>query len=266
MKKKICFLLFICTLSIKAQVGIGTITPSHASMLEVSGNTEGGAPYKGFMPPRVPTAAERDLISASSTDAGLLVFVQDTGTLEIWNGIAWEPIFDTAVTITTLYRQDFDSNQTWSYTNNPVFYNFPADNDIWDIVNDLGGGTSEIDNVNGLFLGIRDLNNPQTGGPGVAHTISFNNVDVSSLTNPRIAFDYDIFQFDNNDDVTYEVFLDNVGQGSVVLIDGSGDLSIEGTQTIAIPNGTNMVRLNLTIIQSGDADFAGFDNFRVYGQ
>lgn len=95
-------LLSICTLFTMfysySQVGIGTTTPSNASMLEVSGQTISGD-YKGFMPPRVPTNIERDAISPLATDTGLLVFVTDTGCLNIWNGSSWEDIHCTGVTI-----------------------------------------------------------------------------------------------------------------------------------------------------------------------
>lgn len=77
---------------VSAQVGIGTTNPSAASNLEVSGSTNGVAPYRGFMPPRVDTPAERDLIATTSTDAGLMIFVRSTGCLQLWDGDSWEDL------------------------------------------------------------------------------------------------------------------------------------------------------------------------------
>ncbi|RMA64251.1 lamin tail domain-containing protein [Ulvibacter antarcticus] len=84
--------LFIST-SLFSQVGIGTLTPSDASMLDVSSTSDSGVTYKGFMPPRVPSNTERDMIAPTVTDVGLLVFVESTSCLQIWSGTAWENVF-----------------------------------------------------------------------------------------------------------------------------------------------------------------------------
>ena len=85
--------LFVCglfiTFSSFSQVGIGTTTPSTSSMLEVSSQTEGEGPYKGFMPPRVPDVAAQDAINPSPLDFGLLVFIESNGCLQMWSGTVW---------------------------------------------------------------------------------------------------------------------------------------------------------------------------------
>lgn len=265
MKKYYLVTIFSFLLSVvSAQVGIGTTNPSPAAMLEVSGTSNGVAPFMGFMPARVNNQIEKNQINATSTDVGLLIYVIDDGTLEIWNGINWETIYTLIANTTTLAAQDFDGNLSWNYTLNPVAYN--SGNDIWDVVNSLGtGNTSTIDLVSGNFLGCRDLDNPINPG-GIPHEIIFENVNVSSITNPRIAFDYDVFGFDNNDDINYEIFHDGVSQGVVNLVNGSSNLTVQGTEIITIPPSATNVRITLSIIQEADADFAGFDNFRVYGQ
>ena len=80
--------LFISS-TVFSQVGIGTTTPAESSMLEVSSQTEGTGPYKGFMPPRVPDVAARDGINPSSSDFGLLVFIEGNGCLQMWSGTVW---------------------------------------------------------------------------------------------------------------------------------------------------------------------------------
>ena len=245
-----------------SQVGIGTINPSSSAMLEISSSVD-EVVFKGLMPQRVPSQIERDAINATSIDGGLIVFVEDTGTLEVWNGIYWEVIYTLATQAQTLAFQDFDTNLTWNYAVSPSFYSVGSD--IWDTVTTLGSGSSAIDLVSGTYLGCRDLDNPNGGG-SVFHEIIFENVTISTVANVRVAFDYDVVAFDNGDDVLYELFYDEIGQGQVVLINGVSDYSEEGTITLNIPGSVINVRLTLGVKQNGDSDFAGFDNFRVYGQ
>ena len=75
-----------------AQVGVGTSTPTPSATLEVSSQINGAGDYKGLMPPRVATETERNSIATTSVDKGLLVFVNDTGCLDIYNGTSWEHI------------------------------------------------------------------------------------------------------------------------------------------------------------------------------
>lgn len=75
-----------------SQVAIGTNSPSDAAALEVSSQIDGVGPYKGLMPPRVPLETDRDAIPTTPADNGLLVFVEATGCLDIFNGSFWEHI------------------------------------------------------------------------------------------------------------------------------------------------------------------------------
>lgn len=95
------------------QVGIGTVNPSPASMLEVSSTSDGGLTYKGLMPPRVPNVSARNAINPSVTDMGLLVFVESTKCLQIWSGTEWLDVkcFTDVVippTPVLLGKQDFE--------------------------------------------------------------------------------------------------------------------------------------------------------------
>ena len=90
MNNVIILLCFLTSTVLFSQVGIGTTTPSDASMLEVSSSTSGNTPYKGFMPPRVTFTTDLTSIPAGINDAGLQVFVMETGCLNIWNGVSWE--------------------------------------------------------------------------------------------------------------------------------------------------------------------------------
>lgn len=94
MKKVILLLCFGFTIgNLFGQVGIGTVNPTNSSMLEVSSTSDGGNTYKGFMPPRVATSSERDAITPTMPDVGLMIFVESIGCLQIWNGTSWENIY-----------------------------------------------------------------------------------------------------------------------------------------------------------------------------
>ncbi|WP_157417836.1 hypothetical protein [Aequorivita capsosiphonis] len=93
------------------QVGIGTTTPSPAAMLEVSSTSDGGLTYRGFMPPRVPDVAARNLINPSFSDAGLLIYLSSSGCLQFWTGLIWENIkcaTDISTPPTLLGTQNFE--------------------------------------------------------------------------------------------------------------------------------------------------------------
>lgn len=94
---KTMLLLFACAMLMGSghtlsQVGVGTITPSTKAMLEVSSTSNNGATFKGFMPPRVASIADRDAINPGFRDFGLMVFTEATGCLQIWDGDSWEDI------------------------------------------------------------------------------------------------------------------------------------------------------------------------------
>lgn len=112
MKRSILFSVFaFIWISTFSQVGIGTTTPSPAAMLEVSSTSDGGTTYKGFMPPRVPNIAARDAIIPNMSDAGLLVFVMNTGSgdgcLQIWDGDTWEEIYCVTIPAPEIWINEF---------------------------------------------------------------------------------------------------------------------------------------------------------------
>ena len=101
-------MLFLAT-TLYSQVGIGTTDPSQAAMLEISSQTNGTGDYKGFMPPRVPNVAARNSIDASSTDIGLLIFVESLKCLQMWNGTGWENVKCFTTDPSLLAKQEFET-------------------------------------------------------------------------------------------------------------------------------------------------------------
>ena len=92
----------------------------------------------------------------------------------------------------------------------------------------------------------------------------FYNVEVRSVINPKIAFDYEVFGFEAADAVRYEVFYDDVSFGTTFILNTITAGSPVGTEVINIPGGVINVRITIEVKQDGGADYVGFDNFRVY--
>ncbi len=101
----------LLTVQLYSQVGIGTTNPSAASMLEVSSTSDGGATYKGFMPPRVPSIPARNTITPNISEAGLLVFVMNNGNgescLQIWDGGVWNDIYCVTIPSPEIWINEF---------------------------------------------------------------------------------------------------------------------------------------------------------------
>lgn len=138
-------MVLIATLSY-CQVGIGTTTPSPASMLEVSSTSDNGATYHGFMPPRVPDVAARDEIPVTAEDDGLIIYIKNPGCLQIWNGISWENIH--CNNSGALARDLFISEYVEGSGNNKVieianFTGSPVNLDNYRLLISRNGGTNE---------------------------------------------------------------------------------------------------------------------------
>lgn len=155
------------------------------------------------------------------------------------------------------------ANDNWSYTNNPATYN--TSGDVWDIVPSVGGGSSISPSEGSNFWGMQDLDNPIANGD---HIITLDTIDTSTYTDVLLTFDYNVVEYDNGDDLEYEVFLDGVSGERQILVDGASNFSTGGwlTETINVPNSVNSVSLNLIADQNGGGDYAGWDNIVLTGE
>jgi hypothetical protein len=262
--RKLCIslVLFLSCISY-AQVGIGTTTPAGSSMLEISSTSDGGVTYKGFMPPRVPTISNRNSINPSVADEGLIVFVEETECLQIWNGSIWEDIHCLNNISFAGIFQNFDLSTSWGYASDVPFFDNGTDG-FYGITDSTNGGFSNITTLTNNFLGILDLDDEGVNGtPGFA-TISFNTINVLAASNGvTLSFDYEFFEFDTGDDAFYTVSIDGIPQTEVQLINGFADLSLNGTISVIAPPGTTTIGLSIRIRQNGAGDYAGFDNFAI---
>ena len=164
---------------------------------------------------------------------------------------------------TTIAKQGFEtSGDTWTSL---TFSTPPCTNgnDIWDYTT---GFSVLSPNEGTRFWGIRDLNG-SCGGNGF-ESITFPNVNITSNTGVIFAFDYYAIGMDNNDDLKYELFYDNVSQGEVVVVDGvsGGSDNTNGwiTETVNVPESVSNVSVILSARSNQNNDRAGFDNVRLY--
>ena len=254
--------------NVHGQVGIGTTSPSEAAMLEVSSQTNGAGPFRGFMPPRIPDISARNSINATSVDVGLLVFVESLGCLQLWNGSGWESVHCAHSSGSVDFFQNFDLNTTWGYSSDVPFFDNGAQG-FYGITNASSGVFGNITTLTNNFLGILDLNDTESGnGTSDFATITFNTINVSAASNGSVlTFNYEFFEFDGGDSAYYTVIIDGIPQTEVLLIEGAtGDgsgISLAGLVSEAIPSGTVTVSLKIRVKQNGQGDAAGFDNFAL---
>lgn len=245
-----------------SQVGINTVTPSPAAVLEIR-STSDNINFGGLLPPRVASYTERDLIGAGTTDLGMMVFVESVECLQIWNGTSWEDLHCLNKVVLTGVFQNFDLNTSWGYSSDVPFFDNGTDG-FYGVTSSANGGFSNIVTLTNNFLGVNDLDDEGNNGTTGFATIQFNTINIAAATNGvDLSFDYEFFEFDNGDDAFYTVSIDGVPQTEVQLINGMADLSISGSVTVTIPAGSSTVGLSLRIRQDGAGDYAGFDNFAI---
>lgn len=169
----------------------------------------------------------------------------------------------TGYTQTTVAKQSFEtSGDTWT----PLSFSTPpctSGNDIWDYST---GFSNLTPNDGAQFWGIRDLDG-SCGGSDF-ESITFPNVNISANSSVVFAFDYYGQGMDNNDDLKYELFYDNVSQGEVVVLDGvnGGSDNTNGwvTEAVNIPASVTNVSVILSARNNQNNDRAGFDNVRLF--
>lgn len=162
----------------------------------------------------------------------------------------------------TIAIQSFEnSGDTWL----PLIFSTPPcsnNNDIWNYSTQLSG----INPSHGSqFWGIQDLDG-SCGGTGF-ETITFPNINVSSFTDIIFSFDYNARNFDNNEDLKYELFYDDVSQGEVIVVNGvrgrSDNTNGWNTETVSIPGSVTNVSVMLSAKCNRGNERAGFDNVKL---
>jgi hypothetical protein len=174
MKKSLLFFVIAAIATVSyCQVGIGTTTPSPASMLEVSSTSDGGTTYKGFMPPRVPNVAARDAINAGYSDFGLIIFLLDypnnQGCLQMWDGDSWEIINCVVLASPVAWINEFHYDNSGTDTGEFIEIAGPAGLDLSSYSIELYNGANG--NTYGTTINLNGIIPNQSNGIG---TLSFN--------------------------------------------------------------------------------------------
>jgi len=165
----------------------------------------------------------------------------------------------------TIVNQSFESSgDSWG----PITLsndNCTSGNSVWDFTSNLNGLSSTNGNQ---FWGIRDI----TDGCGIRNmaNIALPNMLISSFSDVSFTFDYFAKDFDKNENLNYELFFDDVSQGTVNIVDGQNGNSDNTygwkTETVAIPNSVTYVRVLFSIkLKKGNGEIAGIDNIRLSG-
>ena len=160
MRKSLLFFVVAAIATVSyCQVGIGTTTPSPASMLEVSSTSDGGTTYKGFMPPRAPNVAARDAINAGYSDFGLTIFLLDypnnQGCLQMWDGDSWETIHCVTLASPVAWINEFHYDNSGTDTGEFIEIAGPAGLDLStysiELYNGANGQVYTITNLAGII-------------------------------------------------------------------------------------------------------------------
>lgn len=161
---------------------------------------------------------------------------------------------------TIIARQGFEFDESWGATFSKP--SCASGDSVWDYRTNLAGlSASEGE----WFWGVRDLDG--VCGSSGFESIFLPNVNVSAYQNVIFTFDYFAVGFDNNDDLKYELFFDNISQGEIVVIDGNNSNSDNTngwvTESVSIPSSVINVRAILSARNNNRTDRGGFDNIRL---
>ena len=182
LKRLILGSIYCLTVISIAQVGIGTTTPSIASALDINATSNGGLTYKGMLLPRVPTIANRSTINPNATsDTGMLLFLEQTQCIQMWNGGSWEDIHCLNSIEFGGFAQNFDLATSWGYTSDVPFFDNGIDG-FFGITDASNSIFSNLTSLTNNFLGIRDLDDEGNGTSGLA-TLTFNTINVFQKLN-----------------------------------------------------------------------------------
>lgn len=233
MKKVILFLVqlpFIIVTSF-SQVGVGTVSPSPRSALEISSTSDGGTTFGGFIPPRVSNGLQRDAINPGFSDFGMLVFVESSGCLQIWDGDSWEDISCVTVATPEIWINEIHYDDVGIDDNEGFEIAGVAGTDLSDyqIVRYSGnGGGSAV--TSGVSINLSGVIPNQVAGFGTAATLTLLQNDDDGLALVKISTG-SVIQF-----LSYEdSFIATNGPAMGML---SQDIGVAESNTT--PDGTSM--------------------------
>jgi len=153
---------------------------------------------------------------------------------------------------TTIALEDFDGTSTWTNNVSTSLFVDPSSPNEGLFIQE--GSNLGPDNV---VFG-RDLTNESGEEQFNPITLTFDPVDISAVTNVEVSFEYDLNGFDNTDEISYTLFVDNSAIDSGIF---SGDDA--GTYSFQVADAANSVNLEVVLDQNGAADSFELDNFQI---
>lgn len=152
----------------------------------------------------------------------------------------------------------------WSFTTNPAAYNLKGH--VWDCVSDGGQYFSSAPDGS-YFWEFYDIDEiPGVAGDGVCNLV-FETVDLSSVAECTLSFDYCNRGLDLNDCVSYNLAFDNSNNWASaceVELPKHGDhVSTWFTVQVPVPAEAQYCRLRLSAKANAAADCGGFDNIQL---
>lgn len=167
-------------------------------------------------------------------------------------------------------KQSFEGSGSWQYQTSPTTCN-NGPNSYWQVRQQA----DSIQPVSGNKLfGFKDLTGGPCGKSGLNNTLIFDTIGYATLTpyeNVRLSFQYQVFQYDKDDQIQYELIYNGQSNGKHLLFEGASDSSTQScnrnwvNHTVDIPDSVYNIGLKLHVQQTGTSDFAAVDYFRLTG-
>ena len=195
------------------------------------------------------------------------VYYQDAAMNDVWSPAASSHAMLNDPPIRIAYCGFETSGDTWNKSVTPVSYHDSASYDTWAQVTqmDLSGAANDIDSAaeGAHFWGGSDLNNPIASG---YHDIDFDPMDISDYKNVQLFIQYQTRGLDASDQIRYQVAYDqDTGWSPTDYTDLNKDTDAWITDTTAVPDSANYLRLRLRVKQDGNSDCIGWDHIRLTG-
>ncbi|MGH1437747.1 MAG: Calx-beta domain-containing protein [Lewinella sp.] len=162
--------------------------------------------------------------------------------------------------------QGFEGGGSWAYSVSGNSQSIPC-NSSPDYIGEaasIGTGGNTISASGGnQFFAVRDIQGDCAGSNGV--DLVFNTFSVTSATegNYAISFDYNAYEWDSGDDISYEISVNSSIVSSGNVVSGFSNFSTGGWQTetinISLMDGDDL-DLIINLDQNGDGDWGGVDN------
>lgn len=203
------------------------------------------------------------LLSLAVGSIGLANVGDDQHTVTITND-DFAPITCPAGTETQ--SQGFEGSGTWSYAVSGNSQSLPCSS-AEDFIGEgttVGTGGDAISASGGAqFFAVRDIQGDCAGSSGI--DLNFNTFSATAMTagNYAISFDYNVFEWDNGDNISYDIQVNSSSVSSGDAVAGSSNFSTTGWETQTV-NVTLLAGDDLdfviTLDQNGDGDWGGIDN------